>query len=80
MTHAHFWLKRQEIEKQCEEWIAEMEKQVESDPNGARAVAAGLTALKVRCRSFINHYTLSTIPELRCVLYSLYFYSDITVN
>ncbi|KAI9556663.1 hypothetical protein GHT06_016453 [Daphnia sinensis] len=46
VTHAHFWLKRQEIEKQCEEWIAEMEKQVESDPNGARAVAAGLTALK----------------------------------
>lgn len=47
MTHAHFWLKRQEIEKQCEEWIAEMEKQVESDPNGSRAVAVGLTALKV---------------------------------
>lgn len=47
VTHAHFWLKRQEIEKQCEEWIAEMEKQVESDPNGSRAVAVGLTALKV---------------------------------
>jgi peptide deformylase len=47
VTHAHFWLKRQEIEKQCEEWIAEMEKQVENDPDGSRAVAVGLTALKV---------------------------------
>ena len=52
VTHAHFWLKRQEIEKQCEEWITEMEKQIENDPNGSRAVAVGLTALKVNSRIF----------------------------
>ena len=47
VVHTHFWLKRREIEKQCEDWIADMEAQVESDPNGTRAVATSLAALKV---------------------------------
>lgn len=47
VTHTHFWLKRNEIEKQCEEWISDMEGQVESDPNGSRAVSVGLASLKV---------------------------------
>jgi len=46
VTHTHFWLKRNEIEKQCEEWISDMEGQVESDPNGSRAVSVGLASLK----------------------------------
>ncbi len=49
VVHAHFWLKRREIEQQCENWIAEMEAQVKEDPNGSRAVAVSLTALKVLC-------------------------------
>ena len=52
MTHTHFWLKRNEIEKQCEEWISDMEGQVESDPNGSRAVSVGLASLKVIRVSF----------------------------
>jgi len=47
VTQTHFWLKRKEIEKQCEDWITDMELQVEKDPNGSRAVSAGLTSLKV---------------------------------
>jgi len=46
VTHTHFWLKLNEIEKQCEEWISDMEGQVESDPNGSRAVSVGLASLK----------------------------------
>jgi hypothetical protein len=54
VTHAHFWLKRKEIEKQCEEWIADMEKQVESDPKGSKAVAVSLIVLKVECHNVID--------------------------
>ena len=52
VTHTHFWLKRREIEAQCQEWIDDMEKQVEADPSGSRAVSVGLAALKV----FFIHY------------------------
>ena len=53
VTHAHFWLKRHEIERQCDEWIADMERQVAADPNGSRAVSIGLAALKVVFFSFL---------------------------
>jgi len=39
----HFYLKRKEVEKQCEDWIADMEK----DQAGSKAVSKGLTDLKV---------------------------------
>ena len=42
-----FWLKRREIEAQCQEWIDDMEKQVEADHSGSRAVSFGLADLKV---------------------------------
>ena len=47
VIHAHFWLKRQEIERQCDKWIAEMEQQVTADRSASRTLSAGLTALKV---------------------------------
>ena len=49
VIHAHFWLKRQEIERQCDEWIAEMEQQLAADRRDSAAIASGLAALKVTC-------------------------------
>ncbi len=43
MIERHFYLKRKEVEKQCEDWIADMEK----DQAGSKAVSKGLTDLKV---------------------------------
>ena len=74
MTHAHFWLKRKEIEKQCEEWIADMEKQVESDPKGSKAVAVSLIVLKVDCHNEID-YTYNRVLFLNFNVFPS-FYSN----
>ena len=47
VTRAHFGIKRHEIERQCDEWIADMERQVAADPNGSRAVSVRLASLEV---------------------------------
>lgn len=60
VTHAHFYLKKKEIEQQCDDWIAEMEKHIDKDPSGTRAVSVGLAALKV---SLICSFMLSFIID-----------------
>ncbi|KAL8592605.1 hypothetical protein ACOMHN_026535 [Nucella lapillus] len=45
MIHHHFWVKRHEILKQCEEWIAEME-QYSSDKRTGRSISHSTLALK----------------------------------
>ena len=49
MIQTHFSLKRKEIEKQCEDWISDMEK----DPKGSNSISTGLASLKV-CNVRVN--------------------------
>ncbi|XP_064603703.1 baculoviral IAP repeat-containing protein 6-like isoform X3 [Liolophura sinensis] len=45
VVHKHFWLKRHEILRQCEEWISEMEGYT-SDKRTGRSIAHSIMALK----------------------------------
>ena len=51
VIHKHFWLKRHEVLKQCENWIAEMES-YSNDKRTGRTIAHSTLALKVGIFSF----------------------------
>jgi len=50
VIQTHFLLKRKEIEKQCEDWISDMEK----DLKGSNSISTGLASLKVCKRVNLN--------------------------
>lgn len=58
VIHYHFWLKRHEILRQCEDWIAEME-QHSSDKRTGRSIAHSTLALKVCTLNFWPAFTIA---------------------
>ena len=61
VVHHHFWVKRHEVLKQCEEWIAEME-QFSNDKRTGRSISHSTMALKVSWEIFFLATCIDNTP------------------
>lgn len=65
VIHKHFWLKRHEVLKQCENWIAEMES-FSNDKRTGRTIAHSTLALKVGIQTFLCTFTATITHCFEC--------------
>ena len=63
VIHSHFWLKRNEIEAQCREWIGDLEKQLAAVPPGV-AHEHSVASLTLKVWSSFSRVCSKTIDGL----------------